>query len=89
MRTALSVDEARTAHRVVSMVAVLHQMDAETICGPSQDASVMEARRDVCWVLRRSGFTSPKIGTVLDRDHTSVLYLLKTTEEPSVECLNF
>lgn len=89
MKTELTSEEARTADRVVTMVSVLHKTDSETICGPSQEAEVMEARRDVVWVLRRSGFSSPKIGAVLNRDHTSILYLLKTTESPSVEWLNF
>lgn len=80
MRTPLSLAESRVADRILGMVAALHRIEPDDIVGPSQVSAMMAARRDVAWVLRAAGLSTPKIGTVLDRDHTSVLYLLRTAD---------
>jgi len=49
----------------------------EQMRGRGKGPRVVEVRRIVAAYLRRRGCSLPEIGRVLNRDHTSVLYLLR------------
>ena len=79
MRTDLNEPEAAHADQVVTMIATLHKVSRDDLVGPSQLPHLVEARREAAEILRKAGYSTPKIGTVLNRDHTTVLYLLETS----------
>ena len=77
---AAAVDAAR---RLRHMTAVQQIVDAagltlEQLRGRGRRRAEVELRRIVAAYLRRRGCSLPEIGRVLDRDHTSVLSLLRT-----------
>lgn len=78
MKTRLNEPEQAHAEQVVTMIAVLNQITEGDLVGPSQLPHLVEARREVAETLRKAGYSTPKIGSVLNRDHTTVLYLLET-----------
>jgi hypothetical protein len=78
---AAAVDNAR---RLRHMTAVQQIVDAagltlEQVRGRGRRRDEVEVRRIVAAYLRRRGCSLPEIGRVLDRDHTSVFNLLRTT----------
>ncbi len=50
----------------------------EQVRGRGKGRGLVEVRRIVAAYLRRRGCSLPEIGRVLNRDHTSVLNLLRT-----------
>lgn len=78
MRTRLNEGEKATAEQIVEMVAVLHRVTGDILRGPSQRTATVDARREAAVLLRKAGFSTPKIGEVLNRDHTTILHLLNT-----------
>jgi chromosomal replication initiation ATPase DnaA len=53
---------------------------------PSRKREMMEVRRIVAAYLRRRGCSLPEIGRVLNRDHSTVLHLLRTTPRTETRC---
>jgi hypothetical protein len=53
------------------------------IQGHGKSRALVEVRRIVAAYLRRRGCSLPEIGHVLNRDHTSVLHLLRTPPRES------
>ena len=47
------------------------------IVGRTRKRAAVERRRRACHFLRSKGFSSIAIGSTINRDHTSVLHLLK------------
>ena len=47
------------------------------IQGPSRKAHIVAARWQVIALLRARGWSLPKIGKELNRDHTTILYALR------------
>lgn len=83
MKTPLNEPEKAHAEQVVTMVAARNKITVEELVGSTQHPVCVAARREVAETLRKAGYSTPKIGTVLNRDHTTVLYLLETAASPS------
>lgn len=62
--------------RIMLEVAEAHYTTVAAIRGPARDRDAVDARRDVCFVLREHGLSSTQIAAKINRDHTSVLNLL-------------
>lgn len=78
MKSDLNEPEKAHAEQVVTMLASLNQVTEAELRGPSQLPHLVAVRREVAETLRKAGYSTPKIGSVLNRDHTTVLYLLET-----------
>lgn len=78
MKTPLNELEKAHAEQVVTMITARNKITVEELVGSTQHPGCVAARREVAETLRKAGFSTPKIGTVLNRDHTTVLYLLET-----------
>lgn len=50
--------------------------DPEEVRGPSKARAAVERRRAVCFLLRPR-YSLPEIGRAVNRDHATVLYLLR------------
>lgn len=71
MRGVLPLATAIASKRAVPLVALL---------GRARTTSVSAARRELCFALRSVyGMSYPEIGWLLDRDHTTIMYLLSQT----------
>ena len=55
------------------------------IQGPSRHAPIVAARWQVIALLRSRGWSLPKIGKELHRDHTTILYALKRIAEAEAQ----
>ena len=42
---------------------------------------VMEVRQKICFILHERGFSTPEIGEMIERDHTTVMYNIKKYKE--------
>lgn len=52
----------------------LYGVMVDDICGESRDPAVVRARHMTCWLLRERGYTTVRIGEILRRDHSTVIY---------------
>ena len=58
----------------VKAAADLYGVLVDNICGDSRDPAVVRARHMTCWLLRERGYTTVRIGEILRRDHSTVIY---------------
>lgn len=63
--------------KALSEVSSRTGVSKEDILSPSRDRPINHARQEVMHLLRQQGFTTPAIGELMNRDHTSVLHSLK------------
>ena len=66
----------RSAVDVIRDASRIYLVDAEDIRGPKRDARTCEARFAVIAALSDMGWSSTRIGSLLNRHHTAVLYAL-------------
>lgn len=65
----------------VEIVAESFGVTANAIMGKSRVSRVADARHVLAWVLRMSyRMTYPEIGTILDRDHTTIISAVRKVE---------
>lgn len=48
------------------------------VLSTARSVAMVDARREIAWKLRELGFSFPEIGTMLRRDHTTVIALVKS-----------
>jgi chromosomal replication initiation ATPase DnaA len=71
---------APALHPVVTALARFWGVRPMAVVGPSRVADVLQARYEAAWVLRAMGLSYPVIGSILRRDHTSVLMAVRKME---------
>jgi hypothetical protein len=78
---AAAVDAARRLRHVadVQQIVAAAGLTLDQVRGHGRRRQETEVRRIVAAYLRRRGCSLPEIGRVLNRDHTSVLSLLRTS----------
>jgi hypothetical protein len=54
-----------------------HHVSREEILGRSRLQSIVAGRRGLCRALRERGMSYPEIGSLIGRDHTSVMNLVR------------
>lgn len=62
---------------IILEVAARHGVDPDDLHGPSRLRRICRARWEAMRLLRARGLSSPMIGRMFNRDHTSVLYALR------------
>lgn len=62
-------------NELMKRICEKHGVSINVVLGKSRDALAVDARREICTLLREMGFSSTKIGLIVNRDHTSVLAL--------------
>ena len=68
--------------RVVELVAQSFSVTVEQVLSRSRSRSIARARQASCYVLReRFGMSLHEIGSLLDRDHTTVLHSIHRSAE--------
>lgn len=72
------VERARTepdTNDLIEAVADLYELPPDFLGDPNlKGRTVIQARMAVCWLLRQRGLSTPQIGRIIGRDHTTVLY---------------
>lgn len=63
-----------TLNRIVSEAAADAGVSPKDILGQSRLRTVTEARKQCYRALSKEGYSSSKIGQMMGRDHTTVLY---------------
>lgn len=66
-----------TASRTLRETAKRHGMSVDAIKGHSREPRFVKARHEVMVALRDEGFSLPRIGRILNRDHTTVMHGLR------------
>ncbi len=62
-----------TGREIIDRVAKLHDVDPDDLTGPSRMPCLCAARREVMRELRAKGWSTPRIGRLLNRDHSTVV----------------
>lgn len=63
--------------RAVPRVAKQFDIDPEFILGITRKKPYPKARRIIAKELRSFGYSFPQIGRAMNRDHTSIIYMVK------------
>ena len=66
---------------VVERVVFELGVAAEEMLGAGRSRTVVAARRRLCVLLCEAGLSYPEIGRCMGRDHSSIMYLVKTSPE--------
>lgn len=77
-RAEMEARERRCSWRpAVSRICEEHGVPFAEIVGPSRTREISEARQHAYVAMRECGLSLPRIGAILNRDHTTVLYGLR------------
>lgn len=78
-RTApLNMLQRSSAKFLLRLIALKHQISAETILGLSRKKDVVLARTEaICLIYQHTQWSLPQVGRFMHRDHTTVLYSLR------------
>lgn len=66
---------------IIERVARRFALEPDVILGRSRRRSVAYARQVVYWALREAGWSYHEIGSIVGRDHTTVIYGVAAIEE--------
>lgn len=66
--------------RLLEAAARLHGLTVDELRAPTRSRVVQAARMDAAWLLRHANLSLPAIGGHLDRDHTTVMQMLRVFE---------
>jgi len=61
----------------VLRVLVKYEMEYEDLLGKVKIQRYVDARAELSRILRRRGLSYPQIGKVINRDHTSIIHLVR------------
>lgn len=79
VRDWLFVTRHRSPREIISQVAKAHELTVEAVTGPSRKRAVVEARWEAMRRLKaETKLSTPQIGALFNRDHTTVLHALGT-----------
>jgi len=67
--------------KIIEDVCVLNGVTLGAILSKAKDRKLVEARREVVIKARMEGYSLPMIGRALNKHHTSILHLLRTTKK--------
>lgn len=78
----LRLSNLRTWHarHIIRVVAEQNGMTYRDMLGKRRKQKHVDARNAVIIALRKGGFSFPEIGAVLNRDHSTIMHLLKHLE---------
>ena len=62
---------------------VAHVMPWNALAGAGRGQAIVAVRRRYCLILRERGWSYPDIGDVFNRDHTSIMSLVKQNRRKS------
>ena len=69
--------KAHTGLEIISSIARDHGLTADDLTGPSRVPAVCVVRRCAMKALRAKGWSTPRIGRLLNRDHSTVVHGLR------------
>lgn len=64
--------------RLIQDLAEQHRVTVRDLLGPSKEERLVFVRAKIAHALRRHGYSFPRIGRVMKRDHTSIVHLVHT-----------
>lgn len=73
--------EEKEIWRIIGIVSKVFVVDYRTLKGPKRGRRAADARKCLVLALRELGLTYKKIGAVINRDHSSVMYMEKKCYE--------
>jgi len=74
---------------IITHASALFGLDATVITGPRRTPRAVEARQAVAYVARRDGWSLCEIGSVLHRDHTTIMYSIEAAELRAVGDIDY
>jgi chromosomal replication initiation ATPase DnaA len=66
-------------------VCALHGVSVQHLLSPRRGAALVSARQQCAKKLREAGLSLKRIGAILNRDHTSIIYLLRDRKPSGME----
>lgn len=68
------------AFSLLDWLAHHHHTTVESILSPSRKKEPTAARQQACWALHTAGWSYSSVGTLLNRDHTTVMHAVKAID---------
>lgn len=65
----------------INQIAYTHGYTAEHILSHSKQRKLVVARRECIAMLRAKGLSTPQIGKIMNRDHSTIVHALQVLEE--------
>lgn len=66
---------------IIDAAARLYEVDEAFLANNDRNnRDVIKARHAVCWLLRQRGMSTPAIGRIVSRDHTTVMHACRTVD---------
>jgi chromosomal replication initiation ATPase DnaA len=88
-RDTIPMKSPRERHmEFVADISRQYKITTATLLGESRARHIVSARREVAEHLHDQGLSSVQIGRLLNRDHTSILHLLKTNNRKPQGAIN-
>ena len=73
--------EKKSTDHLIESVAKTFDVTAEQVKSPTRERDVVDARKICAYLLnQKRKFTTTKTGQLLNRDHSSIIYLVKQAE---------
>lgn len=68
----------------IATICARHGIALDDLRARRRDLQAVRARQELCGVLHHAGWSLPRIGRLLDRDHSTVLHAVRKWEEQKV-----
>jgi chromosomal replication initiation ATPase DnaA len=75
MKRQATLEERRVYEHTLGVIASIFQMSTDVVAGRSKAKRHVQARAALCYCAYAADLSYPAIGSLLDRDHTSVRHL--------------
>jgi hypothetical protein len=72
------------ADRLIEVACLHLAVSREALVGPRRNREIAAARKLVCYVLRRAGYSAFQIGLRLGRNHSTVVHALRRVEQTPI-----
>ncbi len=66
-------------NNILTSVCENHNITLNELLSPRRNRKFVLARKECARILRENGLSYPKIGKIMNRDHSSIVHLIKPT----------
>jgi chromosomal replication initiator protein len=68
----------------IDVIARRRKLHREDILGPSRYKKIVDARHECIALFRSRGLSTPAIGRIMQRDHSSIVHALQRIKKKAV-----
>lgn len=73
--------EEITVYNVIDIVLNYYNVKYDDLFTKSRNFDILDARRSICWILNRDGFSLPSIALIFNNNHTTIMHNIKAIND--------